>query len=359
MNVFLVETPHQLLNAMEAKSYFSLVDNNLIIIIKEEYSKDSYARLVAPNEWKSVFYVPARGDPESGLLRKLRDHCIARIRGYYSTYELYLLRKALDRLSEAMGKVERIFLGNYWMEYMRHFANVTPHKELCLLDDGTGTLLINKMRRERWFQRNDKSRVAIVQGIINSMIGMKDRHIENVTFFTIYDLEVRDGDRLVKHDYVYLKEKASERPIEDVVYFLGMTLIDEGLSQEAYINYLRRVKTYFSNENLVYVQHRGEPAEKLEIIKKQLKLEMRKFDVPIEYQISVLGNRPKTLASFCSSALENCRIIFGELLDIKAFYLDPADCPMRPDFIRDIYSYYESRESAHFQMIKLQQNVLE
>jgi hypothetical protein len=353
MNVFLVETPHQLLNAMEAKSYFRLVDNNLIVIIKEEYSKDSYARLVAPNEWKSVFYVPVKGDPESGFLRNLRDHRIDRIRGYYRTYELYLLRKALDRLSASMGKVERIFVGNYWMEYMRHFANVTSHKELCLLDDGTGTLLINKMRRERWFQGNDKNRAAIAQGIINSAIGLKDRHIEDVTFFTIYELEVRPGDSVVKHDYPYLRQKASERPLEDAVYFLGMTLIDEGLSQEAYLDHLRRVKNHFNNENFVYVQHRGEPAEKLKIIKRQLNLEMRKFDVPIEYQISVLGGRPKILASFCSSALENCRIIFGDLLDIKAFYIDPEDCPLRPDFIKDIYAYYGSKAGPKFEVIRV------
>ncbi len=334
------------------KVYFRLVDYNLIVIIKEEYSKDSYARLVVPNEWKSVFYVPARSDPESGLLRKLRDHRIDRIRGYYSTYELYLLRKALDRVSASVGEAETIFVGNYWMEYMRHFVNVTPHRDICLLDDGTNALLINRMRREKGFQRNRLDRTAVAQGIIKSAIGLKDRHIKDISFFTIYDLDVRDGDRLAKHDYPYLKEKASERPIEDAVYFLGMTLIDEGLTQEAYLDYLQRAQRYFKDENLVYVQHRGEPTEKLEIIKEQLKLEMRKFDVPIEYQISVLGNRPKTLASFCSGALENCRIIFGDLLDIKAFYLDPADCPLRPDFIRDIYAYYGRKTGPKFAVVR-------
>lgn len=352
MNVFLVETPHQLLNAMEAKKFFRLSENHLLVIIKEEYSIDSFKRLVDDTYWESVTYFPIKINPKSGLLRKLQDHRVDRIRGYYSNYLLYLLRKKLDSLSKSIGCADRIFLGNYWIEYMRHFANVTPHKELCLLDDGTTTLLINKFRKEKCFQRNGHHLTGFKQALINSAICFKDRHIENVTFFTIYDLDVRPSDRLVKHDYPYLRQKGSERPVEDAVYFIGMTLIDEGLSQESYLNYLRRVMRYFTDEKIVYVQHREEPEERLEIIRHEIKLEIRKFEMPIEYHISGFGKRPKILASFCSSALEKCRIIFGDIMDIKAFFIDPLDCPLRPEFIRDIYAYYESRENCHFKVIR-------
>jgi hypothetical protein len=353
MNVFLVETPHQLLNALEAKNFFHLVDSNLIVIVKEEYSRDSFRRLVDPGEWRSITYLSARSEPDSGLFRKLRDHGSERIRGYYNTFELFLLRKELDRLAASMGKVERVFLGNYWMEYMRHFAHATPHEELWLLDDGTGTLLINRMRKASWFSKNGAGSHGLKQAFINSLIGMNGRHIEDVAFFTIYDLDLRAGDRLARHDYPYLKAKASERPAEDAVYFLGMTLIDEGLSHRKHIEYLSKVKAHYRAENLVYVQHRGEPQEKLDIIRNDLKIEMRKFDAPIEYQISVLGHRPNILASFCSSALENCRIIFGGLLNIEAFLIDPTDCPLRPDFIKDIYRYYLSKENDHFKVLQL------
>jgi hypothetical protein len=353
VNVFLIETPHQLLNALEAKHFFRLADNNLIVIIKEEYSRESFKRLVTPGEWRSVSYLSMRSESGSGLLGKLRDHRVERIRGYYNTYELFLLRKELDRLTASLGKMEKIFLGNYWMEYMRHFATATPHEELWLLDDGTGTLLINRMRKESWFSKNGANSHGLKQAFINSLVGLKDRHIENVAFFTIYDLDVRAGDRLIQHDYPYLKQKASERPAEDAVYFLGMTLVDEGLSQEKYLDYLSRVKSHYLSEHLVYVQHRGEPQKKLDIIRHDLKLEMRKFEVPIEYQISVLGNRPKVLASFCSAALENCRIIFGDLLEIEAVSIDPTDCALRPDFIRDIYTYYRSKENGHFRVLRL------
>jgi hypothetical protein len=353
VNVFLVETPHQLLNALEARSFFRLGDNHLVVIVKEEYSRDSFKCLVDQSEWRSVSYLTTRSEPESRLLRKLRDHRVERIRGYYKTYELYLLRKNLDSLAKSFQIAERVFLGNYLVEYMRHFANVLSLRELCLLDDGTTTLLINKVRRGMDVSKKRFSLDGLKQKIINFAIKLNDRHIKDVTFFTIFDFEVRAGDRLIKHNYPFLRKKGAERPVEDVVYFLGMSLIDEGLSQESYLNYLRKVVKYFSNERLVYIQHWEEPSERLKVIEKDFNLKTIRFKVPIEHQISVLGNRPKIIASFCSSALEKCRIIFGDLLQINAFYIDPEDCPLNPGFIRDIYAYYRSRENLHFRVFRL------
>lgn len=270
MNVFLIETPHQLINAVEAREFFNLRDNYLIVIIKEEYTTDSYGRLIEPNDWKSVCYLSLKSDPMSGFLRKLSDSRIDRIRGYYNTYELKLLRKALDRVSESLGKVERLFIGNYWIDYMRHFANCTPHREVYLLDDGTTTLAINKSRKESGINKKSINRDKLKKGLINKTIGLRDRHLNEVTFFTIYDLETRPSDRSVKHDYQYLRKKASVKQSNNVVYFIGMTLVDEGIAQEKYLDYLAGVKHYFANEKFFYIQHWEEPPGRLEKIRNNL-----------------------------------------------------------------------------------------
>jgi len=346
MNVFMVETPHQLLNAIEAKNRFPRKDNHLVVVLSDEYTVRAYEPLINAGEWTRVHYVESKTDPRRGLGKWLKRHPSARIRGYYMIYELSLLRKNLTEIGRSLIRADDVFLGNYSVDYMRHFSNIIEHDTLYLLDDGTSTIFINKARKEA-FQEGFKD------SVINAITGLKTGQSEQVTFFTTYDLDVKQGDSLVKNDYRYLRELAASATRTDEIYFLGMTLIVEGLSRERYMEYLRKVLKYFCDEKIVYVPHKLEPPDKVEYIRDQMGLTVRKFPVPIEYQLTMGGTVPKMLASFCCSALENCRVIFGPELPIKSFYIDPEHCPHLSEFVSDIYCYFESKSSPHFEVVRL------
>lgn len=352
MNVFMIETAHQLLNAIEAKHRLGLQDCRLVVIVHRDYPRSAYEVLVGPGEWAAVHYLEKIDEPESpsGFWFKFRGS--ERMRGYFATLQLRKLRQRLDDVARSMVRAERVFLGNYWVDYMRHFANVLPHDSLWLLDDGTATLLINERRRQgRPLDRCERTERAKIH-LIYRAIGMDTRQERGLTFFTIYELETKAEDEVYRHDYSYLRSVAGVGDPSDEVFFLGQTLIDEGLSREDYLEYLKKVLDYFAGEKLVYVAHKGEPADKVAYIENELGVPVRRFGVPIEYQLTVRRSKPKLLASFCSSALENCRVIFGDELQIRAFYIDPARCKTHPDLIRGIYDYYRSKARPAFEVVE-------
>lgn len=351
MNVFLVDTPHQLLNATEAKKSLATGDALLVAILYEQYPQRAYELLIQTMDWDDVRYVPAKSGSPGTVIRWLRDHASGRLRDYNAAIEQFGLRRRLNVLPDLIGHVSRLLLGNYAQPYMRHFANVLRPDEVVLLDDGTATILINEMRKKTT-RGSDRQR-TLMETAIDRFVGFDRTEPNNVVFFTAYDLAVRPGDRVVKHRFEFLRGLAGAAPRTEEILFLGQTFFFEGLSSEKYLRYMSRVKQFYAGGRLVYVPHKLEPPERIARIEADLGLLVRRFDVPIEYQLTFGGTRPLRLASFCSSALENCRMIFGDDLHIDSFYIDLADFSMEPEFIRSIYGYFESKRSDHFRLIKL------
>ena len=128
---------------------------------------------------------------------------------------------------------------------------------------------------------------------------------------------------------------------------------DSLITSGTFFSYLGRVVRRFAGSKLVYLPHKGEREEQTRELERQFGLQTRRFDVPIEYQMSVRGTRPRLLASFFSSALENSRIIFGSLLPIQCFRMRPEDFLYRREGITQIYAHFASRQDAVFEVIDL------
>jgi len=109
--------------------------------------------------------------------------------------------------------------------------------------------------------------------------------------------------------------------------------------------HLKRVVKYFKNRDVVYVSHRRESEINLREISQKLGVKVVKFDYPLEYQLSMAGSRPQIMASFISSALDSCSLIFGDTMKIIAFKLDLKDSPVK-DEIENIYDEYESNKDT-------------
>jgi hypothetical protein len=337
---------------MEAKNTLGLTNNHLIVLLLEDYPADAYAPLVADDDWATVRYVPTKSDLNRPLARYLRNHRSVRVRGYYDTYQLHELIKLLDKVAMDAQGAEHVFLGNYWREYMRHFGHKMRRSGIFLLDDGTATLGINERRRQD-FSGSRRFRLSdLKEKTIDKLIGLKGEQLPSVTYFSVYDLETIPADSVIRNSYQYLRTRAASARKVNEVFFLGMTCIEEGFTDEHYVAHLRQVKKYFEDEDFVYVPHKCEPQDRVERLRQELNLNIRRFDVPIEYQLSVRGVVPKALASFFSSALENCRVIFGSEIAIKAFYVDPRFFPLNPGFVRDVYGYYQTKSSSHFEVVE-------
>lgn len=353
MDVFMVENPHQLLNAVEARHTTAARDPHLIIVPSKDAPQVTFAPLVRIDDWESVQYVPLGIDEMAGLKRRLKFHRSSRIRGYFHHYERRGLRKRVDGVARNLGPARNLFLGNYWIAHMRHFANVLPHDQLFVLDDGTQTLQINDRRKKGLSFDKSKHSKAVLSNIIDRLIGLRTEQAERLLFFTTYDLDTRKEDGVVNHDYSFLRSQVGVMPRSEEVFFLGSELRNEGLSVDRYVEYFQGVQRYFEHDTLVYVQHPRESPQQVERIGRVLRGKMVRFDTPIEYELTFGQRRPRVVASFCSSALETCRVIFGDSLSVKSFYIAPEDCTANPSLIRDIYAYYESKTEPGFEVIRL------
>ncbi|KAB0666493.1 hypothetical protein F6V25_03475 [Oryzomonas japonica] len=363
-NVFLIETPLQLLNAIEAKNCFGLLNNCLIVRLDTNCYREIFKRLIDEREWDCVQYITFHNKTITLASKLLGQRVSDKIRGFCYDYQQYLNRKKLDDIALSLGKVKNAYLGNYMkslydMKYMYHFANTLAYENLYILDDGTDTLLISDERKNICSEKESPEKLGswflrLKATLRKTFIDWNDKDADMVTFFSAYDIEVGNGDRLIRNEYTYLREIATHTEPSDEVFFLGQWLVEDGyMKEDLYLDYLTKVKDYFANERLFYIPHPRESVTMINKIKESLGFNIRRFDVPIEYEISIRENMPKVLASFFSSALKNCQMILGQKVRIKAFYIAPEHLMRAPDLARKIYEQYEDIADENFEVIKL------
>jgi hypothetical protein len=350
MNVFLVGAPHQLLNALEARNSLGFTHNHLVVSLSETYSRAAFEPMLREYSWDHVEFVNAiQARPfvrtcskSSPWLQRILWVC-----------DSYGQRVQLDRIARRVHRPDRVVLGNYGMIYMRHFANRVGSSEILLLDDGTATLGFNQERKRLSTGEPRSDGKQARRQRIRKRLGFDSSPLAKVTYFTTYDFDVVHPDSIIKNSYTFLRGLAASHAALDEVFFCGQPLVEDGLlTMDSFLAQVRRVKAHYGNANLVYLPHKRERSEKVSILQSELRLALRSFDVPIEYQMSARGTRPKILASFFSSALENSRIIFGPLLSIQCFRIEPTDFLYRQEEIASIYTHFAGKSSAHFELIE-------
>lgn len=357
-SLFLVKSPLQLLNAVEARHHFGLdVSECILLIMGDRKSYPQMLQLVnASEKWHRVLML---GNINL-FASELRDDLIhpgdmVRGTGLFSKMQKSSAFNVwrLNKIASHLGKLKYLFVGDYRNIYMRHFVNKVNSSKTVLLDDGTGTFQIANERS----RKTDKMPVSLKKRLKNSakriFQGLMDKEVESLCFFTSYDISVCDGDSIERNDFHYLRSTDHSIDRCDQVYFLGGPVSEsKTMPEDEYIEHMKLVKEYFSGEDLVYVAHRRESPEKLSRIQNEIGLTITLFEYPIEYQLALIGPRPKILASFYSSALENCRVIFGDSMSVIAFRLKRSDYPNQTT-IDSIYNYYSTKADVNFKLVSL------
>lgn len=355
-HIFLVKSPLQLLNAIEARHHYQLQADDCYLVVMAD--RKSFPQLIqqvdASGEWVHVVPIyrvplccadPWREPDEASDLAQQRETWLRS--SFFNIWRL-------NRLARHVTKVAYVFIGDNNNVYMRHFAHVVPHQRSVLLDDGTATLDIARQRLQGVRQRKPTRRLKrFKQAAKRRIQGLQDEQLEQVEFFSVYNIEVSPPDLLVKNNFRFLRRHAQTLEQSDEVYFLGSPLSEVGLMDEdEYLRQLAQVKAHWSDSVLVYIAHRREAADKLRRIEAQFSIQVRCFDFPIEYQIAVLGPKPQQIISFFTSALDNLHQILGEDIQISACRL-PSGSYREPERIDPIYRHYEQIANAHFQVLEI------
>lgn len=362
MNVFMVETPLQLLNAIEARQYFRLGNNVMVILLTGLVQKHYFSNLVNSSDWESVIYVNIR------FIHRNYDFCLHRPANLYerilelsATLYQIIKRKRIDNIAKHIGYADNIILGDYkegQNDHMRHFVNKLKHNDVIMLDDGTDTILVNEERKNYLYHNapvaiHGSNPKNLKEYFKKCFIDWDTTGVENLTFFTCYNVVVRKGDKLIKNEYTYLRNIKNKSVNNKDTWFLGQPLIDDGfMTKSMYLKYMQYIYDYFNKKEFYYIKHPRESRKYADIVVKDLNISEKIIDVPVEYEMTVRGNKPRCISSFFCSALENCCHIFGSDIHVLSFYLQNKHLLRGADKIGSIYEYLSENAKIDIEIVR-------
>lgn len=334
MNIIIVETPMELINAIEAANYFNCTDSTLYI--HSFYDKNIFFTLLDRFGWRGERYF-------------FLDDTIDWSKPSESYWRQFLRKRRIEKIIRHAGEANYLFI-DYVRYHMRHVANNVKHNRLILLDGGTDALRVAAMR----FQPMPESySVKTLRSIIaEKLFGWNIKEIPSVTFYSSYDFEIRDGDYLIKNEYELTRAKLMNCAKSTIVYFLGQPLVEDGyVSNDTYLNYIEKFVTEYGHDDIVYVAHPRESSKSLNSYLKSKGITKCSFDYPVEIQMMMSGVFPRAVVSFFSSAIDNCRLIFGGTLDVLSIYINENDLLPGHEHVEDIYRYLKEKQNENFSVI--------
>jgi len=334
MNIFVVESPFQLLSAIEANYHFK-EDANILIIR----------------------YAPENLNPiNNEQLRSLKNNIewteIVEVKDSKSYFKANIkLLNILKKLHDSLDVVDNVFIGEYRSWYMRQFFNVLNPNKCFLLDDGSATIAMQKKYIPSGTYYNEKSMKSLVKNILNYSYlffltkQMPKKRID-INLFTCFELSPHNKvQHIVKHNFGYIKKRNTFKIIlEKTVYFFGSDLSEIGLMKELdLIEELQKVKLFFDAKNIevVYIPHRRESEEKIEKIKNEFNFTIRYNQYPAEIEFTLIEEIPEYLASFYSTALYtvSSMIDFKEVMAFELPYEKIS--PKYREDTREVYKNYK------------------
>lgn len=358
MDLFVLDTPLQLLNALEARYHFGNRPSVLVLLHWPAWPKTVFERLLNEMEWQEITWISM--DIERPAQRYLLIGPIVsdRLNEYRWVYRQYIRRRCLDTALARFGQVDRLVVGNLFNQYMQHVAIRVHYSELVAVDDGTDTLRVATLRQKVVDIPKESPPIGLIQSIkqlVNRRyVDWDARQPQTVTFFTAYDLAVSTKDRLIKNDYRWLRKHVNGFNSNGQVYFLGQPLVEDGyLEESTYLEYLNKIVGYFDKKPVLYIPHKRESNRTVMLVEHKVGLATRSFGGPIEVILALDNECPDVLASFFCSALENCSILFGSSLMIIAFYLPPQALLYDDSPSESIYEYFRRRQNKFFRVVEV------
>lgn len=333
-NLFIVSNTFQLLNAIEAQSYFN-TKNNVLVLLFFGTKKGNQKNI---DKYIELF-------PYTQLIT-LQVLSISKLK---ETVELLNLISKFE--------YNKVFTGFFSHNYKRILCNL-KYEKLYLVDDGIYTFTVHcemydplyKAKRKKdslikRFYNIYRTLYLSLYNYSNNFNGIK------LNFFTVYPLDTYRDEETVNHSYIKLKQMFAKKSNadcnidENTVFFLGQPL--SHISRAEYIHHLENINQFYKNKNLVlnYILHPAE-SEKFSQELQSRNIKIHVVDEPFELYFLKCKNI-KNIASFFSSALFNIMVLDSKV-NIDSFQL-PAPIVDRPT-VQDLYKFFDKHGIPVYQV---------
>jgi hypothetical protein len=270
-NILIVESPFQVICAVEAIKYYELGDDFQLVTRLTGTSADrqliSTVKFYNIDEAR-VHYI--RVSLKKGFLDAIKI-----------TYWLVFF---------SFKKIDTIFVGNYDSKFINFILRgVNEHKKI-LLDDGIKTLT--------WVANK--------------------KYIDYV-WFSCFNIEGHGLLKVDKNGFKYLKGLVEERCDSEFDFFIGSPIVEVGLlNLSVYISVIKSVIKNNGCRRLIYIAHRRESEEKIEELRPFI--DVLCLDYPIEL-FCAKNSKPKKFYSLYSTALITLKLLY----DVKCIAIRPNE----------------------------------
>lgn len=329
-NLFIIESPFQLISATEGAHYFSGDHNTLIVLFTPEENNNRQLRqlLNLSNYWNEVLTIDY---PKRHL--------------YYGIDAI----KSLKRIAQNDVTPDRVFIGEYRSWLMNQFFHTLRPKDSFLLDDGNITIELQNNYLPRRLSATKFSFVSFLHAkFLQFIFGLRPQRKIDIHLFTCFDLQPYDSrQKIIKHSFSWLRSNCQFDSVDQTsIFFFGGNLSGAGLLPIDYeLLLLRNVFKYYQCRGLgiIYIPHRRESDEKIRMIQNMLEIQILRIDLPAELALSRLSSLPKGISAFYSTVLFTLpKIYHFEILD--SFRIPIARFPEdRRSEVEQVYLSYQGK----------------
>ena len=327
-NLFLVKSPLQLLNAIEASSWFKVKKNILILrFTSNQRTKSQMENLLKIKEWDRIYRIN------------------------YSRLPINFIKEffILNSLKKSNTHIEDVFIGDYRLLNFKIFPINLKHNKIYLLDDGTSTFTVQDFYLKNQIEYSEKIFVEQIKKITAKLFFRFKIHLqEKIHLYTCYNIIPHQGQEKINNKYLFTKhylQKKHELVINrDKIYYIGAKYVEAKLMQEdIYLELIERIKRNFNNQRLIYVPHRGEKESKLAKIK-NFGIDIEYFDNIVEIEFLFKEELPGTICGFTSSVLVNFPKIYPQVKVIVFKVNEQLFIPAYRETLKNFYSHFSKSE---------------
>ncbi len=313
-NIFIVRSPLQVINAIEAKEHFKL-DNTLLVLMfnPNDINTKQMKEAAQLSQWDETL-IYEKSSEKSSLLSQIK--LIKR-----------LAKEQYDFLfSGDFGTINQILIANLRAEH------------IYLIDDGTRTITVHDMLSKKK-KLSFSKRVKLLR---YRLFGLKESIKQTINFFTCYGIKPIGDESIVQNEYRFVQTKYLSNAVHDSkIYLLGQNLTEVKCMDDAtYISYIKKIIAYYKEE-IIYIPHRSE------IISDDLKslfnenFKLQENQGPIELVLLMQKVYPSRIVSFISSALFTLNKIYPET-KIDAVWIHEEDLVSYRDVIKNCYTFFDN-----------------
>ncbi len=231
-------------------------------------------------------------------------------------YEIEHRKAFIDKISlffseQDISDLEIVLMGDYRPMSFRQFLQFTAPKqpEIVLLDDGSVSRYVMRFR-DRGVDGDEVTRGLLP--FLGSDDPFKVMEPTSLTYFSIYEEDVAQNDRIVANTQFESDEFKNFKALDNEVWICGANHVEARLAkQKEYIALCQKVRKWFPDKKIRYFPHRREQTEKVEIISRLINAEVDEFKYGIEEYVSLSKSRPHKLVVFGSTVADTLSRVFA------------------------------------------------